>query len=61
MTCLVDTFYPQVGEAVVDILSRLGVSVDFAPAQTCCGQPNFNAGLRDDARKMAKHMIEVFE
>ena len=61
VTCLVDTFYPQVGEAVVDILSRLGVSVDFAPAQTCCGQPNFNAGLRDGARMMAEHMIEVFE
>ena len=61
VTCLVDSFYPQVGEAIVDILSRLGVTVDFAPGQTCCGQPNFNAGLRDDARKMAQHMIQVFE
>lgn len=61
VTCLVDTFYPEVGEAIVDILSRLGVTVDFAPGQTCCGQPAFNAGLRADARQMAKHMIEVFE
>lgn len=60
-TCLVDTFYPEVGEAIVDILSRLGVSVDFPPDQTCCGQPAFNAGLRSDARQMAMHMIEVFE
>lgn len=61
VTCLVDTFYPAVGEAIADILSRLGVTVGFPRGQTCCGQPNFNAGLRDDARKMAQHMIEVFE
>ncbi|MBI5933793.1 MAG: (Fe-S)-binding protein [Chloroflexi bacterium] len=61
ITCLCDTFYPEVGEAIVDVLSRLSVSVDFAPDQTCCGQPAFNAGLRADARKMAEHMIEAFE
>ncbi|MFZ5856631.1 MAG: (Fe-S)-binding protein [Chloroflexota bacterium] len=61
VTCLVDTFYPEVGEAIVDVLSRLGVTVEFAPDQTCCGQPAFNAGLRSDARQMAEHMIEVFE
>lgn len=61
VTCLVDTFHPQVGEAIADILARLGVTVDFPRGQTCCGQPNFNAGLRDDARAMAGHMIRVFE
>lgn len=61
ITCLIDSFYPQTGEAVVDILQRLGVSVDFAPEQTCCGQPNFNAGLRDEARAIAEHTIRVFE
>ena len=60
-TCLVDTFYPETAEAIVSILRRLGVSVDFPAAQTCCGQPQFNAGLRADARQMAEHMIDVFE
>jgi L-lactate dehydrogenase complex protein LldE len=60
-TCLIDTFYPEVGEAILDIFSRLGVTVDFAPDQTCCGQPSFNAGLRADARQIAEHMIKVFE
>ena len=60
-TCLVDTFYPETAEAIVSILRRLGVNVDFPQAQTCCGQPQFNAGLRTDARQMAQHMIEVFE
>lgn len=61
ITCLIDSFYPQTGEAVVDIFRRLGVSVDFAPDQTCCGQPNFNAGLRAEARPIAQHTLRVFE
>jgi L-lactate dehydrogenase complex protein LldE len=46
---------------VVEILHRLGVGVDFAREQTCCGQPQFNAGLRKDARAIAEHTIKVFE
>jgi len=61
ITCLVDSFYPQTGEAIVDILHRLGIDVEFAPDQTCCGQPNFNAGLRAEARPIAEHTIRVFE
>ncbi len=61
VTCLVDSFYPETAEAVVSILRRLGISVDFPAAQTCCGQPQFNAGLRADARRMAQHTIETFE
>ena len=60
-TCLVDTFYPEVGEAILNILSRLGVGVGFPPDQTCCGQPSFNAGLRADARQIAEHMLQAFE
>ena len=61
VTCLVDSFYPQTGEAVVEILRRLGVTVEFPRDQTCCGQPNFNAGLREEARSIAQHTIRVFE
>jgi L-lactate dehydrogenase complex protein LldE len=61
ITCLIDSFYPQTGEAVVDIFRRLGVGVDFPLDQTCCGQPNFNAGLRAEARPIAEHTIRVFE
>lgn len=61
VTCIVDTLYPQTGEAVVRVLERAGVQVDFASAQTCCGQPAFNAGMRPEARRMAIHTIQVFE
>ena len=61
ITCLVDSFYPQTGEAIVDILRRLGVDVEFPRDQTCCGQPPFNAGLRAEARPIVEHTIRVFE
>ena len=61
VTCLVDSFFPHTGDAVVEILQRLGVGVDFPREQTCCGQPAFNAGLRKDARAIAEHTIKVFE
>ncbi|MGE5072744.1 MAG: (Fe-S)-binding protein [Anaerolineae bacterium] len=61
ITCLVDTFFPEVGEAMVEVLERAGATMEFPPGQTCCGQPTFNAGLRLDARKIAEHTIRVFE
>lgn len=61
ITCLIDSFYPQTGEAVMDIFRRLGVRVEFPRDQTCCGQPNFNAGLRTEARSIAQHTLRVFE
>jgi L-lactate dehydrogenase complex protein LldE len=61
VTCILDTLYPETGEAVVRILERAGVKVSFPPAQTCCGQPAFNAGLRKQARKMAIQTIRAFE
>jgi L-lactate dehydrogenase complex protein LldE len=61
VTCLVDTFFPEVGLAMVDVLHQAGVNVEFARDQTCCGQPTFNAGLRADARKIAEHTIKTFE
>jgi L-lactate dehydrogenase complex protein LldE len=61
VTCIVDTLYPEVGEAVVHVLQRAGAEVAFPSGQTCCGQPAFNAGMRSEASKMAKHTIEVFE
>lgn len=61
VTCLVDTFFPEVGEAMVHVLNRAGARVEFPAGQTCCGQPAFNAGLRSQARPLAEHTIRVFE
>lgn len=61
VTCIVDNFYPTVGESVVRILRKHGVSVDFPEQQTCCGQPAFNAGYWDEARAVAQNLIMAFE
>lgn len=61
VTCTADMIYPDTGMAVVDLLERLGISVDFPEAQTCCGQMGFNAGYRDEARAVARRFIEAFE
>ncbi len=61
VTCIIDTLYPETGEAVVRVLNKAGVQVTFPPGQTCCGQPTFNAGLRQQARNMAIQTIRAFE
>ena len=61
VTCLGDALFPDVGVATVRLLRRLGVGVDFPHAQTCCGQPHFNSGFRDDARQLARHTIQAFD
>jgi L-lactate dehydrogenase complex protein LldE len=61
VTCLIDSFFPKIGEAIVHVLNRAGASVDFPVTQTCCGQPAFNAGLRSQARPLAEHTLKVFE
>jgi L-lactate dehydrogenase complex protein LldE len=61
VTCIIDTLYPETGEAVVRVLQKAGVRVSFPPGQTCCGQPAFNAGLRAQASKMAIQTILAFE
>jgi L-lactate dehydrogenase complex protein LldE len=60
VTCIVDQLFPNVGIAVADVLERLGYKVEFPEAQTCCGQPAFNSGYREDARRVARHFLNVF-
>ncbi len=60
VTCLGDAFYPQVGEATVRLLHRLGIAVDFPLGQTCCAQPAFNAGFHDQARQVAQRNLHLF-
>jgi L-lactate dehydrogenase complex protein LldE len=59
-TCLTDTFFPSTGRAVVRLLERLGCSVDFPMAQTCCGQMHFNTGYADEAAELATNYGRVF-
>jgi L-lactate dehydrogenase complex protein LldE len=61
VTCIVDQMFPQVGVATVEVLHRLGAEVSFNPDQTCCGQPAFNTGYREEARGVAARTVELLE
>ncbi len=59
-TCLVDTFFPDTGEATVRLLRHFGVEVAYPPGQTCCGKPADSGGYTRETREAAKHVISVF-
>ena len=61
VTCLVDLFRPTVGFAAVKLLEEAGCRVEVPAAQTCCGQPAFNSGDRDNAKALARQVIDVFK
>ncbi|MFJ3230845.1 (Fe-S)-binding protein [Streptomyces sp. NPDC086787] len=60
LTCVNDTLYPDTGRAVVRLLTRLGVDVDFPSTQGCCGQAHYNTGYRHLAEPLARRFSEVF-
>ena len=60
-TCLIDLFHPQAGLDAIELLQAHGIAVDFPQAQSCCGQPAFNAGYRDEAREVARAQLRCFE
>lgn len=57
--CFINQFYPQVAIDMVEILERLGHTIDYPNKQTCCGQPPFNSGYWDEARLAAEAMIDA--
>ena len=60
VTCIIDALYPPTGIAVVEVLEHLGLELRFPLAQTCCGQPGFNSGFHDDARRVARQFLRAF-
>lgn len=60
VTCLGDQFFANAAADAVRLLRHFDVSVDFPEDQTCCGQPAYNSGHRNDAARMVRHMCEVF-
>jgi L-lactate dehydrogenase complex protein LldE len=58
--CFIDQLFPNVGIAMVQVMRRLKIDVDYPTAQTCCGQPAFNTGYWDEARPLAQRYREIF-
>jgi L-lactate dehydrogenase complex protein LldE len=61
VTCLADGLFPQVGQATVRLLERLGHEVVFPQGQTCCGQMHTNTGYLREALPLVRRYVSVFE
>lgn len=60
ITCLVDSFRPNIGFATVKLLEQAGCKLGVPERQTCCGQPAFNSGDLEDSRALARQTIDAF-
>jgi L-lactate dehydrogenase complex protein LldE len=59
-TCLIDLCYPQAGLAGIELLQREGIQVIYPQSQSCCGQPAYNAGFPEEAKKAARQQLKAF-
>ena len=60
VTCVNDAMFPETGKAVVTLLRRLGVEVEFPLAQACCGQPLVNTGYLGEAVPVVRNYVRAF-
>ncbi|WP_459975269.1 (Fe-S)-binding protein [Nocardioides pyridinolyticus] len=60
VTCINDALHPGTGQAVVALLRRLGVDVEFPESQTCCAQPMVNTGYLDEAVPVVRNFVDTF-
>jgi L-lactate dehydrogenase complex protein LldE len=58
--CFIDQIYPNTAKNMIRVLEKVGCSVNYNPAQTCCGQPAFNAGFREHAKEVGEKFIMDF-
>ncbi|MEE8228967.1 MAG: LUD domain-containing protein [candidate division NC10 bacterium] len=60
-SCLIDQFYPEIGEAVIKVLNHYGVTVHYPKGQSCCGLPAYYEGHKETATRMARDLIAALE
>src|ERR1700724_3172863 len=59
--CFVDQVFPETAFNMAKVLEKLGCQVDYNKNQTCCGQPAFNAGFREESREVCSKFIQDFQ
>lgn len=57
--CIANVFFARLNEATLRVLRFNGCEVTVPSGQTCCGALHVHAGLRDDARRLARRNIEA--
>lgn len=59
--CFVDQLYPSTAFNMVKVLEKAGCTVSYNTNQTCCGQPAFNAGFREESKQVCAKFVKDFE
>jgi L-lactate dehydrogenase complex protein LldE len=58
--CFMDQLYPETAFNTIKVLEKAGCTVKYPENQTCCGQPAFNAGFRNEAREVCNKFMKDF-
>ena len=58
--CFMDQLYPGTALNTIKVLEKAGCTVQYNAAQTCCGQPAFNAGFWDDAKAVGRKFLNDY-
>lgn len=58
--CFVDQLFPATAFNMVKVLEEAGCTVQYNTNQTCCGQPAFNAGFRDQSKDVCTKFLKDF-
>ena len=59
--CVQRVFFPNVNAATIRVLAAEGVEVVVPPGQGCCGALSVHAGRTEEARRLARALVETFE
>ena len=59
--CIANVSFARLNEATVRVLQKNGCEVAIPEGQTCCGALHLHAGVRAQARKLARRNIDALE
>ncbi len=57
--CIANVSFSRLNEATIRVLQKNGCEVVVPAGQTCCGALHVHAGIRDEARKLARRNIDA--
>src|SRR5204862_3163203 len=58
--CINNVAFSHLNRATINVLTQNGITVYVPESQGCCGALHAHAGLREDARELARRNIKVF-
>jgi glycolate oxidase iron-sulfur subunit len=59
--CLIDKFFPEVAQDVVDVLASHDVGIFMPQGQSCCGIPAVSSGDLTTFHRLVRHNLELFD